>query len=166
MTTSSVTTTADEKRNQGVSLPHRTLKSRWWHLAVPCQKIMEDSEAGLYLLKTNCVPFPISSTFYIRILLILQVRPISIVTSSVISPAGSHFCFLWDITAQYLYCLNAFSIFCIYICYLVTCLMFPARFKLFRDGFHVWFSFVFHITLSTSSQFIFIELMKDEPMLN
>lgn len=58
---------------------------------------MEDSEASKYLLKTNCVPLPISSTFHIQIPLIPQVRPIPVVTSSVkhalISPAGRHFSF-------------------------------------------------------------------------
>lgn len=59
---------------------------------------MKGSKASKYLLKTNRVPFPISCTFHIQILLIPYVRPISIVTSSVkhalISPAGSHSSFL------------------------------------------------------------------------
>lgn len=88
------------------------------------------------------------------------------VKHALISPAGSHFFFLWNITALCVYCIKTFSISSINICYLVTCLMFLARFKLFKDGFCICFPFVFCITLSTEFQFTVSELMEDKLKVN
>ena len=57
------------------------------------------------------MPFPVFSTFHTQILLIPQVRPISVAISSVkyVSfPIWKSFFFFSNVTAQYLYSLRVF----------------------------------------------------------
>ena len=110
-TAPSLTTTAKRERNQDVCLPHRTLKSRWLQLALPRQKMMKDPIASKYLLKRTLCPFLFFPLFVLKSYSLLKWDPSQLLPplwSMFLSPAGNHFSFFSNVTAQYLYPLRVF----------------------------------------------------------
>lgn len=138
-------------------------------VAVPCQKTKIQKQVNICRKQTMC-PFPFLPLFIFGSYSFFKWDPsrlLPLLWSMLwFLQLEVIFFFLWNSTALYLYSIKTFSISYINICYLVTCLMFPARFKLFKDGFCICFSFVFCVTLSTGSQFTVSELTEDKLKIN